>query len=89
MSHPSRSWRRRANAAADIYLLRMAATRPDLGALVDQAERILRAVYVEGYMAGRLDLAEPRPAHRAEAAQIGLCEPVTDQAAEAPHAAQG
>lgn len=66
-NHPSRSWRRRAHAAADVYLLRLAATRPDLGALVDQAERILRAVYVDGYGDGRLDAQRPpRAAHRPE-----------------------
>lgn len=59
-NHPSRAWRHRAHAAADDYLRRIAQDRPELAALAAQAERIIRAVFLDGYAAGRRDGKPPR-----------------------------
>lgn len=51
------AWQRRAEAAADIELMRYRLPEPGGAALMlrDQMEQALRRLYLAGYAAGRLD----------------------------------
>ncbi len=64
-NHPSRGWRRRAETAAAAWLARWRADEPGSARLLTRAQldELMRASYLAGYDAGRID--SPRPRHAA------------------------